>query len=556
MSAEASASEPPAGHVIVCGLGHVGSRCADLLAALGSRCVVVALSDEGWRQPAGARRFDLLCADARSSDALKRAGVERASALIAATGDDLANASIALQAKKLNPRLVTVARIFDLPLGSQLERAGCVDRAFSTSALAAPAFEAAVRGGGALGALEAGVGPFVIESLGPGEACPADGAALARQLGERWLYGAGAHAASGGRLVQIRAAAAGPARRGAARLSRAARVWLGLREAWHDVPRAQRIALLALLAVVALSVAVFQGGLGLSLVDALYFVVTTITTTGYGDINLQHASAWLKLYGALLMICGAGTLATLFGIVTNAILSTRFRDVVARSCARDRGHVVVVGLGSIGYGLFRQLIRRGELAVAVERDVGGPFVAAAREIGPVVTGDARSPEILRRAGLGGARALVAATDDDLANLSVALATKLERSDCRVVLRLFDDELAERLASQAKLEAVLSVSSAAAPTLVAAALGADAQQGLVLGESLVAVFCQRVEAGSRLEGLLVSEAFPGGSALFVRRGGALSPAARMDGVRLAAGDEVVGARWYPLAVPGPGERAAP
>src|SRR2546421_106602 len=47
------------------------------------------------------------------------------------------------------------------------------------------------------------------------------------------------------------------------------------------------------------AVLVFAAALHLRPIDALYFVVTTATTTGYGDISLHDAPAWLKLFGCM-----------------------------------------------------------------------------------------------------------------------------------------------------------------------------------------------------------------------------------------------------------------
>ena len=65
------------------------------------------------------------------------------------------------------------------------------------------------------------------------------------------------------------------------------------------------------LALTLTGVAVFWGfsGLGLDLVDAIYFTVTIITTTGFGDINLREAPPALQLYGVTLMLSGTAALA-------------------------------------------------------------------------------------------------------------------------------------------------------------------------------------------------------------------------------------------------------
>ena len=99
------------------------------------------------------------------------------------------------------------------------------------------------------------------------------------------------------------------------------------------------------------------------------------------------------------------------------------------------------------------------------------------------------------AGVGTAKALIAATDDDLANLGIALAAKRANPDCRVVLRIFDSELAAKMHAGLDLDAVLSMSAAAAPTFVASALCPDVLQAIVLSDHLVAVFSRTIAPGS-------------------------------------------------------------
>jgi len=76
--------------------------------------------------------------DARRDDLVKAAGIERAKAIVCATGDDLANLEIALDAKRMNPSVRVVMRMFDQRLAAKVGGALELDQSFSTSALAAP----------------------------------------------------------------------------------------------------------------------------------------------------------------------------------------------------------------------------------------------------------------------------------------------------------------------------------------------------------------------------------------------------------------------------------
>ena len=185
-------------------------------------------------------------------------------------------------------------------------------------------------------------------------------------------------------------------------------------------------------------------------------------------------------------------LAIVISLVTDLVLRTRLRDVIARGAARAKGHIIIAGLGNIGFRLLQGLHGSGEQVVAIEQREDGEFVPTAREMAPVVLGNVKVEETLRKAGAAGAKALLAVTNDDIANLGIALAAKRARPDCRVVVRIFDSTLAEKMEHTLGLDAILSVSGAAAPTFVGAALCRGVLQGLVLGDHLVLVFMRSRE----------------------------------------------------------------
>jgi len=88
----------------------------------------------------------------------------------------------------------------------------------------------------------------------------------------------------------------------------------------------------------------------------------------------------------------------------------------------------------------------------------------------VLIADANYLDSLRALSVDRARAVVAATSDDLANLEAALAARELNPDARVITRLFDQDLAERAQEQLHITQCQSVSALATPAFVAAALG--------------------------------------------------------------------------------------
>lgn len=135
-----------------------------------------------------------------------------------------------------------------------------------------------------------------------------------------------------------------------------------------------------------------------------------------------------------------------------------------------RDHIVVCGLGSVGYGVVQELRALKEPLVVIDHTADNPLAGELVNAGiPVIVGEIRLRQTLEKANIAHARAVILATSDDLANLDGALTAREIRPDIRVVMRLFDDTLARKVASAFQLPAI-SPSYVCAPAFVAAATG--------------------------------------------------------------------------------------
>jgi Trk K+ transport system NAD-binding subunit len=137
----------PRHHVVVCGLGRVGTAVA---ARLKSRRVpVVAIErneDAIGVLQARQLKIPVIIAPANNASAQEIAGIRRADAVLAITDDEAVNLEIALVAKEANPGVRVVARVFDHDLAGRVERRLKLGATRSVSMLAAPAFAAAALG--------------------------------------------------------------------------------------------------------------------------------------------------------------------------------------------------------------------------------------------------------------------------------------------------------------------------------------------------------------------------------------------------------------------------
>lgn len=151
-----------------------------------------------------------------------------------------------------------------------------------------------------------------------------------------------------------------------------------------------------------------------------------------------------------------------------------------------KDHVIICGAGRVGFRVFEQLQKLGVPMVMIERDESKPFLAGIRAAGvPVLVDDVRAAGTLNRANVQKARAIVCATDDDLANLNVALDARKLRAGIRVVMRLFDDDLVEKTRVSFDAQA-FSTSALAAPALAMAALDPAIKNSFEVGGRLMVV----------------------------------------------------------------------
>lgn len=444
-------------HVIVCGLGQVGYRITELLLSLGEQVTVVTLSTtQEFRSDVENHGAKVIIGDARNERQLFEAGLATADALIACIDSDLGNVEIALDVRRYAPQLRIVVRLFDQMLAKRLESALGIHRALAMSHLAAPAFAAAALGETVHGSFTWKDQHFVAASNGEAES----------------------------HRIQL---APKRSRRIHGRMSNRIRHMVeACQEAWQGTPWLLRWVAWLIPVMTALSVGIFHVGMNLSPLDALYFVITTVTTTGYGDISPKDSSAWVKIYACLLMVLGSASVAVLYSLITDFMITSRFRELMGRRAVRSQEHVIVVGLGNVGLRTVEALCASGAEVAVIDIRSEPPLRHLLPEGVAFISGDGRDDETLDLAGIDTAQAIIAATDDDSVNLSTCLCAHEMNPHARVVVRLFDTEFAKKVEEFMSVNRAISATRIAAPGFVSAALHPDSVFSYVTGDQLMVV----------------------------------------------------------------------
>lgn len=177
-------------------------------------------------------------------------------------------------------------------------------------------------------------------------------------------------------------------------------------------------------------------------------------------------------------------------------------EILARA---SRGHIILCGVGNVGYRTLEELLRLGEQVIAIERDPNCPFLDRARSLGAsVYVGDARDEQVMRKLNIAEASAVIIATNDDLANLEIAMDVREIRADVTVVMRLFDQALARKVRGALGVDVSVSTSALAAPLFASSALNRAVVGTHRVGEELMVVSEHEVSPRGRLAGRTVGD----------------------------------------------------
>jgi Trk K+ transport system NAD-binding subunit len=168
-------------------------------------------------------------------------------------------------------------------------------------------------------------------------------------------------------------------------------------------------------------------------------------------------------------------------------------------------HVVLVGLGHLGFRVARELHNLGQDVVAVERDPHADLLEQVRTLGfPIIHDDALQDETLFKAGLARASAVILCTNDDVLNLRLALKARALNSTARIIVRLFDDDFARDISQNFGIDQALSASALAAPAFAGAATQADISRPITLEGRVLSMGRFVIKPRSGLNGRTVGQ----------------------------------------------------
>jgi Trk K+ transport system NAD-binding subunit len=500
-------------HLIVCGDDALAFRIVEeLTARYGEQVTVILPSRERGQAPLIARLPGVRVIERAEldSDAFADAQVQSARALALLSQDDLGNFHAALRAQELNADLRLVVAIFNTGLGERMRGFFHDCAVLSDSAMAAPSFVAAALGEPTPSHVRLAGRTLYVTRRGATDAAHfvCGLAMLEDDVSPRLLPPDEQTAAL------VLAVADGTPRNPLARpRRRPLRACLRILQMlfWHRFG----MIFLALFSVLVCGFVLLTIAGGFVPSDALYLTFLDAAGAAVSDPALSTPE---KIAQVLLTFDGLAFLP----VVTAAVVGARLTGSVRGTERPVSGHVIVAGLGNVGTRIVGQLHDLGVEVVCVDKNEDAAGVHLARRLGlRVVIGETHREGTLRAAGISTSQALVSVTNSDIVNLETGLHARALAADLRLVLRLTDEDLAERVQKTVGNTISRSVSYLAAPAFAAAMLEHQVLRTIPVGRHVLLIADVEVASGSELAGLPVQDVHQSGElrVIALRRKGA-------------------------------------
>jgi voltage-gated potassium channel Kch len=196
------------------------------------------------------------------------------------------------------------------------------------------------------------------------------------------------------------------------------------------------LAVVFVLTVVAAATIAYMAA-GWSFADAIYMVLLTVYTVGYGEVH-PIDTPYLHAVTIAVMVLGCTGMILVTSVLVQALTASQIQQLLGSNRVKSdidklQGHVIVCGFGRIGVMLAKDLAAGGAAFVVLER--GDKRFAEARDLGYLaVQGDATDEAALIAAGVTRARILATVLPDDAANVFITLSARGLNPGLQVIAR--------------------------------------------------------------------------------------------------------------------------
>lgn len=174
----------------------------------------------------------------------------------------------------------------------------------------------------------------------------------------------------------------------------------------------------------------------MNLTDAIYMTVISITTVGFSEV--KPLSPVGKYFTVVLIFGGVGFFLYMVSLITEAMLAGGLHTFLGRRFMEKKmdvvkDHYIVCGFGRIGKVISKILHENKRAFMIIENDP--EEIKTIEELGYLVLqGDSTNDDILQKANIADAKALIAVTSSDADNVYIILSSRVLKPDIYILAR--------------------------------------------------------------------------------------------------------------------------
>ncbi|MBU3199939.1 potassium channel protein [Clostridium estertheticum] len=186
--------------------------------------------------------------------------------------------------------------------------------------------------------------------------------------------------------------------------------------------------------------------LDVSIVDALYMTVITISTVGYAEVAIMDANA--KLFTIFLIFLSLGTVGYIFSSIVSYFLEGDLKDAWRRrrmevGITKLKDHYIICGGGETGGNAIKQFKKSNVPFIVIDKDEEIIKELVKNKI-YAIQGDATEEEVLDKVRIKFAKGLISSLSTDADNVYTVLTAREMNSNLYIVSRAINKNANERL----------------------------------------------------------------------------------------------------------------
>jgi len=168
---------------------------------------------------------------------------------------------------------------------------------------------------------------------------------------------------------------------------------------------------------------------------SFYWTFTTVTTVGYGDYSPSTDEGRVVYY--ITALTGISVLGIIIGELGSRLVELSFMKMRGMKKSKMKNHIIIVGWNATTEVAHSELTTRGDKCVVI--DGTKDFMEMKAQGVDLVVGNALNTEVLKKAGIESAKALIVPISSDEDTVMISLKARRLNKNLRIIASVKDEQ---------------------------------------------------------------------------------------------------------------------